>query len=66
MSEVHTTRVHRTLLDKMMLWRRAYETRVFDAHREAIGRGPTAEASQEAALSKWVSGEPVEPDEPTE
>jgi hypothetical protein len=53
--EIKTERVRRTWLDKLLLWRRAYRTRIYDAHREAIGRGPTVEASREAALNVWVS-----------
>ena len=35
-TEMRTTRVRRTWLDKL-LWQRAYETRIFDAHREVVG-----------------------------
>jgi hypothetical protein len=65
-TEIRTERVHRTWLDKLLFWKRAYQTRVFDEHREARGRGPTAEASKQAALSKWVSEGEVETEEPTE
>ena len=34
-----TERVHRTWLD-MLFWKCAYQTRVFDAHREALGAWP--------------------------
>ena len=54
-TEIQTERVHRTWLDKLLLWRRAYQTRIYDEHREAIGRGPTVQASREAALEKWVT-----------
>jgi hypothetical protein len=47
-----TQRVPRTWLDRFKLWRRAYETKIFDQHREATGRGPTPEASQQAA--EWL------------
>ena len=54
MTEIKTERAHRTVAEKFMLWRRAYQTRIFDERHEAIGRGPTYEASREAALKKWV------------
>ena len=50
----------RTWVDRLLLWQRAYETRIFDAHREVIGRGPTPEASQKAAERKWDTKLPVE------
>ena len=61
-TEIRTERVRRTWLDKLLLWKRAYQTRIFDAHREAFGRGRTAEASREAALSRWVREGEVETD----
>jgi hypothetical protein len=59
-------RVHRTWLDKLLLWKRAYQTRISDEQREAVGRGPTIEASEQAALSRWVSKGQVETEQPTE
>jgi sugar/nucleoside kinase (ribokinase family) len=53
-------RVPVTLSDRTCLWQRTYETRIFDAHREVIGRGPTPEASQKAAERKWVTELQVE------
>ena len=54
-TQIETARVRRTLRDKLLLWRRAFETKIFDERREAIGRGPTVEASREAALAVWVT-----------
>jgi hypothetical protein len=54
-TEIETQRVERTWADILLLWRRAYQTRIFDEHREASGRGPTIEASREAALAEWVT-----------
>jgi hypothetical protein len=51
---IETERVPRSWADLLLPWRHAYETRVFDEAREAVGRGPTYEASREAALEKWV------------
>jgi hypothetical protein len=59
-TEMRTTRVHRTWLDKLLLWQRAYETRIFDGHHDVVGRGPTAEASQVAAERRWVAELPTE------
>jgi hypothetical protein len=53
-TEIRTTRVRRTWIDKLMLWPRAFESRIFDEHHEAVGRGPTPEASREAAEKRWV------------
>jgi hypothetical protein len=60
MTQVRTSRVRRTWLDKLLLWQRAYETRIFDEHREVSGRGPTPEASQDAAERRWVAELPSE------
>jgi hypothetical protein len=57
-THIETTRVHRTLADKLKLWRRAYITKIWDEHRTAIGRGPTRETSQEAAERRWVEEQP--------
>jgi hypothetical protein len=46
-------------LDKLLLWQRAYETKIFDGHREVVGRGPTPEASQKTAERRWVSELPT-------
>jgi hypothetical protein len=58
-TELQTSRVHRTWLDKLLLWQRAYETKIFDGHREVVGRGPTPEASHKAAERRWVSELPT-------
>jgi hypothetical protein len=58
-TEIRTTRVHRTWLDKLLLWQRAYETRIFEGHREVVGRGPTPEASQAVAERRWVAELPT-------
>ncbi len=49
-NEIKTTteRSRRTWLEKLQMWPRAYKTKISDGRREAIGRGPTPEASQEA------------------
>ena len=54
-TQIETAHVRRTLRDKLLLWRRAFETKIFDERREAIGRGPTVEASRDAALAVWVT-----------
>ena len=55
MVEVRTARIRRTWLEKLLLWRSAYETKIFDQHREVVGRGPTPEASQKNAEQRWVA-----------
>ena len=35
------------------MWRYAYEMKVFDEQREAVGRGPTPRAARDAALKRW-------------
>jgi hypothetical protein len=60
-TEVRTSRVSRTWLEKLV-WKRAYETKIFDERREVCGRGQTPEASQEAAERQWVAELPA--DEP--
>jgi hypothetical protein len=34
-------------------------SRIFDEHHEAVGRGPTPEASREAAEKRWVEELPA-------
>ena len=53
-TETKTYRVPRTLLERLKLWRHAYETKVVSSRYEDIGRGPTPEASREAALKRWI------------
>ena len=52
--ETKTRRVRRTWLERLKLWRHAYETKVFNNRHEANGRGPTPEASQKAAEKRWI------------
>jgi hypothetical protein len=51
-----TSRTRRTWFEKLMNWERAYKTKISYGHRAAIGRGPTPEASQEAAERRWKLG----------
>jgi hypothetical protein len=55
MTEVRTSRTRRTWVEKLMFWRRAYETKIWDRHREAVGRGPTPQAAQEVAERQWLA-----------
>jgi hypothetical protein len=55
MTEVRTSRTRRTWVEKLMLWPRAYQTKIWDRHREAVGRGPTPQAAQEAAEKQWLA-----------
>jgi len=54
-TEIQTVRVRRTWVDKLQLWQGAYQTKIFDAHREVYGRGPTPKASVEAAEQRWIA-----------
>ena len=55
MPEIRTSRARRTWAEKLMLWKRAYETKISDGHLQAIGRGSTPEAAQETAERNWVA-----------
>jgi len=56
---IETRHVRRTWIDKIKMWRRAYETKIFDESREAFGRGPTCEASRMAAERRWIAELPM-------
>src|SRR5262245_15753898 len=51
--EIKTERIHRTWFERLKMWRHAYEAKVFDGRREAVGRGPTPAAARDAALKRW-------------
>ena len=55
MTEARSSRARRTWAEKLMLWQRAYEVKIWDGHREIVGRGPTPEAAQEAAERRWIA-----------
>jgi hypothetical protein len=50
---VETRLNHRTWIERLLLWRHAYETKIWEFGHEVIGRGPTPEVSQEAAMKRW-------------
>jgi len=50
---METRRVHRSWSERLLLWPRAYETKVSAFGHELIGRGPTPKASQEVATKRW-------------
>jgi hypothetical protein len=52
-TEIKTWRARRSLLDKLKGWERAYETKISNGRREAVGRGRTLNASREAAQRRW-------------
>ena len=56
MTQIRTSRTRRTWAEKLMLWKRAYRSKIWDGHRRATGRGPTPEAAQVAAETNWVAG----------
>ena len=51
--ELRTLRVRRNWLDRLRGYDRVYETKVTDGEQEAYGRGPSREASEQAALRSW-------------
>ena len=55
--EITTRRSRRTWLERLSMWQRAYETKVFDNVREVVGRGRTPQAAQDAALKRWGLGD---------
>jgi hypothetical protein len=48
-----TQRVKRSWTEKLLLWERAYETKIWLSGHEVTGRGPTQRTSEEAAIKKW-------------
>jgi len=54
-AEIRTFRTRRTWFEKLLLWPRAYESKIFDCNRKVIGRGHTPKAAQEAAERQWVA-----------
>jgi hypothetical protein len=52
-AEIKTIRTRRTWFERLRLWSRAYETKVYDVGREVVARGPTPEASEAAAIRQW-------------
>ena len=47
---METRRVRRNWIDRLLLiWGRAYETKIRQSGHEVTGRGPTPEVSEEAA-----------------
>ena len=51
-------RVTSAWFDKLLLWRRAYQTKISNDQLGVVARGPTAHASEEAALRRWVEAYP--------
>lgn len=51
--EVKTSRVRRGWIDRLKGYDRLYESRLTDGEHVAYGRGPSREASEEAALRNW-------------
>src|SRR5262249_2298700 len=62
-TEIKTRRTHRSCLEKVKLWQCAYETTVWDSHREIVGGGSTPETSRDAACRLW--NELMEGEHPT-
>jgi hypothetical protein len=54
MTEIKCSRVRRSWIEKLMMWRRAYETRITEGHHEICARGPSREESQKVARKLWA------------
>ena len=59
-TEVQTKRVRRSWTDRLQLWPRAYQTKISDERHEAFGRGPSPEASRNAAMQRWMEAQRFE------
>ena len=59
-TEVKTKRVRRSWTDRLQLWPRAYQTKISDERYEAFGRGPSPEASRNAAMQRWMEAQRFE------
>jgi hypothetical protein len=57
MTEIKCYRVRRSWIEKLMMWQRAYETRITEGFREICARGPSPEASEQAAQRRWALGQ---------
>ena len=55
MTEVKIRRSHRTLRERLLLWQRAYVAKAVDGHKQFLGRGPTPEAAEQAAVNKCIA-----------
>jgi hypothetical protein len=53
--EFRTSRVRRGWLDRLKGYDRLYETKITDGERVAYGRGPSREASEQAAQRNWTA-----------
>jgi hypothetical protein len=51
--KVETRVDHRTWMERLLLWRHAYETKIWESGHEVTGRGPTAEVSRQVAIKIW-------------
>jgi hypothetical protein len=58
-----TSRIRRSLLDRLRGFYAVYETTVTDGYREVYGRGPTADASRQSAERNWKAKFSEEPDD---
>jgi hypothetical protein len=52
MTQIRTSSTRRTWAEKLMLWKQAFRTKIWDQDRKAVGRGPTPEAAAERV---WVA-----------
>ena len=53
--ELRTLRVRRSWLERLRGYDRVYETKVTDGEHVTYGRGPSREASEQAARRNWIA-----------
>jgi hypothetical protein len=58
--EIKTQLTPPNLFEKLAGMRHAYETMIGDGVSEVVGRGPTPEASHEAAQAEWDLAQPCD------
>jgi len=54
MTDIKCTRVHRNLIERLMMWRSAYKTTITEGFLEICARGPSPEASEQTARRRWA------------
>ena len=55
--QITCVRVARRLLEKLMMWNRAYETTISDGYRQTIARGPNPWTSEKEAQRLWAASQ---------
>jgi hypothetical protein len=50
--KVETRLAHRTWIERLLLWRHAYETKIWESGHEVVGRGPTPGRGRQAKMER--------------